>query len=264
MRRIVGALLTFAVAAACAPRDREIVLASTTSVDDSGLLEAILPAYHEAHPEYQVKVIAVGSGEALALAERGDADIVIAHSPDAEARFMEAGHGRARVALMGNDFIIVGPAPDPAQVRGLDAVEATGAISRARVSFVSRGDNSGTHARERSLLKQAGIAGDTTGAWYMSIGQGMGEALRVASERQAYTLSDRATFTALRANLQLDVLVEGDGLENVYSVITTVRGRNHDGADALASWLTGRDGQARIGAFGRERFGRALFEPLAH
>lgn len=255
--------LSIAVVAACAPRDREIVLASTTSVDDSGLLEALLPAFHEAFPQYQVKVIAVGSGEALALAARGDADLVIAHSPAAELRFMNEGHGRTRTELMRNDFVIAGPADDPAQVRGLPARDALRAIAAARVPFVSRGDNSGTHARERALLQDAGIAGDTAGGWYMSIGQGMGEALRVASERQAYTLTDRATYLALRENLQLDVLVEGGGLENAYAVITTARGRNQEGANELASWLAGRAGQAHIAAFGREQFGRSLFEPRA-
>ena len=208
-------------------------------------------------------MIAVGSGEALALAARGDADLVIAHSPAAELRFMNEGHGRTRTELMRNDFVIVGPADDPAQVRGVPAHDALRAIAAARAPFVSRGDNSGTHARERALLQAAGIGADTAGGWYMSIGQGMGEALRVASERQAYTLTDRATYAALRENLQLDVLVEDGGLENVYAVITTVRGRNQQGADALASWLAGRVGQAHIAAFGREQFGRSLFEPRA-
>ena len=267
MRRSGGALLILAVVAACAPRDREIVLASTTSVDDSGLLDAILPAFHEAHPEFQVKVIAVGSGEALSLAARGDADLVIAHSPAAERQFMADGHGRARTPLMRNDFVIVGPEADPAGVgcaasAGVPA-DAMRAIAGQRAPFVSRGDHSGTHARELELFADAGVDVDPAAGWYMAIGQGMGEALRVASERQAYTLTDRATYLALRDNLMLAVLVDGGGgMENEYSVIVSSRGRNREGADALATWLSRDEGRMLIGAFGRERFGRALFDAV--
>lgn len=250
------------LAAACTPREREVILACTTSVEDSGLLDSLLPAYGEEHPGYDIKVIAVGSGEALALAERGDADVVISHSPAAEERFMEAGHGRTRTEIMANDFVLVGPASDPAGVRGQPVTDALVTIARSEAPFVSRADDSGTHTRERGLWNEAGL--EPSGGWYMEIGQGMGEALRVASERAGYTITDRATFLALSHSLLLDVLVEGDeGLRNVYSVITTTRGRSREGADRLAAWLAGDDGQRLIGAFGREDFGRSLFEPLA-
>lgn len=251
----------FLFAAACQPREREIILACTTSVEDSGLLDALLPAFSTQHPEYTVKIIAVGSGEALALAERGDADIVISHSPAAEQRFLTGGHGRERIEIMANDFVIVGPAADPAGIRGLPVGEALRRMADTEAPFVSRADDSGTHTRERSLWRDAGI--EPSGSWYMEIGQGMGEALRIASERAGYTISDRATYLALSHSLELDVLVEGDaGLRNVYSVITTTRGRNRRGADALAAWLSSAEGQSRIGAFGAEEFGRSLFEPL--
>ena len=175
---------------------------------------------------------------------------------------MAEGHGRERTAIMANDFVLVGPAADPARVRGQLVTDALRSIARAAAPVVSRADDSGTHARERSLWREAGV--EPAGTWYMEIGQGMGEALRIASERAGYTISDRATYLALSRSLLLDVLVEGDdGLRNVYSVITTARGRNRTGADSLAAWLAGADGQRRIGAFGAEQFGRSLFEPLA-
>ncbi len=238
------------------------MLASTTSVEDSGLLETLLPAFHDSYPIYHVKVIAVGSGEALALGARGDADVVIAHSPDAEERFLAEGHGRARMAIMRNDFVLAGPSSDPAGTHGMALLPGLRAIAAARAPFVSRGDDSGTHVRERALWAAAGMAPDTS-SWYMAVGQGMGEALRIASERAAYTLTDRATYVALRASLMLGILIDGDQeLDNVYSVMTTSRGRNHAGADALAAWLTTEQGQTLIGSFGTERFGRRLFEPM--
>ena len=262
MRQALLGACILVLAAACSPREREVILACTTSVEDSGLLDSLLPAYDEQHPGYNIKVIAVGSGEALALAERGDADIVISHSPAAEERFMEAGHGRERTAIMANDFVLVGPASDPAGVRSLPVKDALVTIAQAEAPFVSRADDSGTHTRERGLWNDADL--EPSGGWYMEIGQGMGEALRVASERAGYTITDRATFLALSHSLLLEVLVEGDeGLRNVYSVITTTRGRSHEGADRLAGWLSGDEGQRLIGSFGREEFGRSLFEPLA-
>lgn len=264
MRRYGATVLAFAVATACSPRDREIVLASTTSVEDSGLLDALLPAFDQAHPGYQVKIIAVGSGEALELGARGDADIVISHSPAAEQRFMAEGAGRERRVIMANDFVLVGPAADPAGIRGTSVSEALRAIAAARAPFISRGDDSGTHVREQTLWTEAGGIPDDTMSWYMSVGQGMGSALRIASERAGYTLTDRATFMSLAETLLLEILVEGDaGLENVYATLTTTRGRNAEGADALADWLASETGQARIGAYGVDRFGRPLFEPRA-
>ena len=257
---MLGALV--ALTLSCAPGDGEVVLACTTSVEDTGLLDALLPAFRKAHPGHAVKVLAVGSGEARSLGQRGDADIVIAHSPEAEARFMAAGAGRRRTALMTNDFVIVGPPDDPARIRGRYLMPAMRVLATAGEPFVSRGDDSGTHARELSLWKLAGVAPDTAGGWYMPVGQGQAEALRIASERQAYTLTDRATFRALYDRLELDVMVEGEEpLENVYSVITTTAGRNYEGADALARWLVGEQARSMIAEFGRERFGASLFQP---
>lgn len=165
---------------------------------------------------------------------------------------------------MANDFVLVGPAADPAGIRGTSVSEALRAIAAARAPFISRGDDSGTHVREQTLWTEAGGIPDDTMSWYMSVGQGMGSALRIASERAGYTLTDRATFMSLAETLLLEILVEGDaGLENVYATLTTTRGRNAEGADALADWLASETGQARIGAYGVERFGRSLFEPRA-
>jgi tungstate transport system substrate-binding protein len=247
----------------CSPRPSEIILASTTSTEDSGLFEAILPAFRGAHPEYRVRVIAVGSGEALRLAANGDADVVLAHSPRAEEEFMAAGHGESRRPVMYNDFVIVGPAEDPARVCGfLDAPSAFACIARHGLPFISRGDDSGTNARERELWSAAGL--EPSGDWYREAGQGMGAVLMMASERGAYTLSDRGTFLSLRDRLRLEVVVEGDPrLRNQYSVIVVRDASNLEGARAFAEWMTSTAGQEAIGAFGVERFGRALFVPNA-
>ncbi|UCC73874.1 MAG: substrate-binding domain-containing protein [Gemmatimonadota bacterium] len=247
----------------CTSRPSEIVLASTTSTEDSGLFEAILPAFRRAHPDYRVRVIAVGSGEALRLAGRGDADVVLAHSPRAEQEFMAAGHGESRRRVMYNDFVIVGPADDPARVCGfLDAPSALACIAENGLLVISRGDDSGTHARERELWSAARVA--PSGDWYREAGQGMGAVLMMASERRAYTLSDRGTYLSLRDRLALDVVVEGDPrLRNQYSVIVVRGASNAEGARAFADWMTGVGAQRLIGEFGVERLGQALFTPNA-
>ncbi len=248
---------------ACAGGPQEIVLASTTSTEDSGLFEALLPAFRRAHPEYRVRVIAVGSGEALRLAARGDADVVLTHSPRAEAEFMAAGHGESRWPVMFNDFVIVGPEDGPASAcPQADAAAALGCIARAGALFISRGDDSGTHARERELWSAAGL--EPGGSWYREAGQGMGAVLMMASERRAYTLTDRGTFLSLQDRLRLSVRVEGDPrLRNPYSVTVVRAASNLTGARAFARWLTGREAQRLIGDFGRERFERPLFTPDA-
>ncbi len=245
----------------CIRHPTEIILASTTSTEDSGLFEAILPTFRRAHPDYRVRVIAVGSGEALRLAARGDADAVLVHSPRAEEEFMAAGHGESRRPVMYNDFVIVGPSEDPARVSDfLDAPSALASIARQSSLFISRGDDSGTHARERELWSAVGL--EPSGDWYREAGQGMGAVLMMASERRAYTLSDRGTYLSLRDRLQLDVLVEGDPrLHNQYSVIVVRDAANIEGARTFTDWITSAAGQETIGAYGVEEFGMPLFVP---
>lgn len=239
-----------------------LILASTTSTEDSGLLSVIRPAFSRAHPEYRIVVIAVGTGEALAMGERGDADVLLVHAPAAESLFVARGHGTERREVMYNDFVVVGPAADPAGVRGLGAVEAVGRIAAARAPFVSRGDDSGTHKRELLLWHAAAI--EPAGSWYLSAGQGMGEVLRIASERHAYALTDRGTYLFLGSQLGLEVLVEGSAeLLNTYGVIPVAGGPRLAGARVFMEWITGPEGQALIGEYGAARFGRPLFVPSA-
>ncbi|MEE9133814.1 MAG: substrate-binding domain-containing protein [Gemmatimonadota bacterium] len=247
----------------CDAGPREIVLASTTSTEDSGLFEELLPAFQRAHPEYRVRVIAVGSGEALRLAARGDADVVLAHSPRAEEEFMAAGHGESRRQVMFNDFVVVGPEDDPAGICGfLAAASALACIASSGALFISRGDESGTHARERDLWAEAGL--QPRGDWYLEAGQGMGAVLMMASEKGAYTLSDRGTYLSMQDRLQLDVLVEGDpALRNQYSVIVVHDASNLAEARIFAEWITAPPAQALISEFGVGRFGRPLFSPSA-
>jgi tungstate transport system substrate-binding protein len=205
----------------------------------------------------------VGWGFALRLAGGGDADVVLVHSPRAEEEFMAAAHGESRRRVMYNDFVIVGPAEDPASVCGsLDAPPALACVARHGSPFISRGDDSGTHARERELWSAAGE--EPSGEWYREAGQGMGAVLMMASEKRAYTLSDRGTFLSLRDRLRLEIVVEGDPrLRNQYSIIVVRDASNLEGARVLADWITSAAGQEAIGEFGVERFGRRLFVPNA-
>ena len=263
LNRLLVIALALGSALSCANEPQEVVLASTTSTEDSGLFEVLIPAFQRACPEYRIRVIAVGSGEALRLASRGDADVVLTHSPRAEEEFMEEGHGLERRRVMYNDFVIVGPPNGPAEhCAGEDAASALGCIAEVRAPFVSRGDDSGTHARERRLWHAAGV--QPAGDWYIQAGQGMGAVLMMASEKGAYALTDRGTFLSLRDALELVVLVEGDeALRNQYTV-TTVRGAAvPEGARAFAEWIVSEDAQRLIGEYGVERFGRRLFTPNA-
>lgn len=245
--------------------ERSLILATTTSTQDSGLLEELLPAFTR-DTGWQVKTLAVGSGQALELGRRGEADVLLVHSPAAEEKFVAEGTAGSRRLVMHNDFVLVGPAADPAGIRGAPSVEAMGRIAAAQVVFVSRGDESGTHAREKELWTKAGIK--PAGGWYQSTGQGMGATLRVASEKAGYTLCDRATYLAQRDSLQSEVLSEGDpSLLNVYHVIEmTQRAGDRvqpDGAAAFASWITSPPAQQLINQFGQAEFGRPLFTPDA-
>ncbi|NPV60057.1 MAG: solute-binding protein [Actinobacteria bacterium] len=240
----------------------ELILATTTSVLDSGLLDALIERFEKSHP-YRVKAVAVGSGAALLMARQGEADVTITHEPKAEVEFMQAGFGESRREVMHNDFIIVGPSDDPAGIRGMaDAAEAFTRISRSGASFLSRGDASGTHAMELSVWERAGIL--PAGDWYRESGQGMGYTLRLAEEEGAYTLSDRATFVVLDEALDLEVMVEGDpGLLNVYSVIVTnpalFPDANVEGAREFAAFLFEKGTGDLIRDFGVDRYGRHLF-----
>jgi tungstate transport system substrate-binding protein len=239
--------------------EQSLILATTTSTEDSGLLDDLLPVF-TAETGWAVKPIAVGSGAAIEMGRRGEADVLLVHSPAAEEEFVAEGTAGRRLLVMHNDFVLLGPEADPAGVRGLAVDEAMGRIAAAGAVFVSRGDESGTHAREKSLWEQAGIA--PAGAWYQETGQGMGATLRVAAEKAGYTLADRATHLAQPDGLA--VLVEGDaGLLNVYHVIemTTRAGERvqPDAATTFADWITGPVAQQRIEEFGRAEFGQALF-----
>ena len=245
---------------------RDVILATTTSTADTGLLDALGPLFKDA-TGYTLKPIAVGSGAALALGERGEADVVLAHSPAAEQTFMEEGYGSERRTVMVNDFVIVGPDDDPAGIRGNpSAVEAMRQIAASQSRFVSRGDDSGTNALELRLWKQAGI--EPAGGWYIESGTGMGETLTIANERSAYTITDRGTYLALRDRLELPILVEGDkALINIYHVITLnpANGPNINiaGGEAFAAFLLDPTTQEFIGKFGIEELGEPLFTPCA-
>jgi tungstate transport system substrate-binding protein len=250
-------------------QSNEIILATTTSTQDAGLLDSLLPVF-ERETGYRVKVVAVGSGQALALGRRGDADIVLAHAPDAERILADSGYLLRRRLVMHNDFLIVGPAADPAGVRGLTgALAAMRRIAAAGALFVSRGDQSGTNLLELKLWKLAAIEPPPGGGgWYLEAGQGMAATLQMADEKRAYTITDRATYLAWRDRLQLVPLAEGDPvLYNVYHVME-VNPRNAPrvnarGGRAMADWLVAPATQRLIGAFGTSRFGQSLFVPDA-
>jgi len=244
----------------------DITLASTTSTQDSGLFDVLIPAFEAANPAYKVKVVAVGSGEALNLGQNKDADVLLVHSPSAETSFVAAGFGTDRKPVMYNDFIIVGPAADPAKIKGdASSVDAFAKIAAAKSVFVSRGDTSGTYTKEASIWASATV--DPKGqAWYLSTGQGMGETLQVANEKHGYTLVDRATWlTNADKNPELTLLLEGETkLFNPYHVILIPGAKNAAGAKAFEDWIVGADGQKVIGEFGVAQFGQQIFVPNAN
>lgn len=252
------------LAAACGERERErVILASTTSTEDSGLFDVLIPAFEAADPRFAVVVIAVGTGEALAIGREKDVDVLLVHAPAAESAFVAQGYGTDRSPVMYNDYVIVGPSEDPAGVRGLDnATEALRRIAAAGTEFLSRGDDSGTHRKELDLWAQAGLS--PSRPWYREAGLGMGDVLRVAHERSAYTLTDRATFQFRQDRLSLEVLVEGDErLFNQYGVIPVAGANNVEGAQSFRDWITSAAGQTLIGRYGTERWDRPLFFPNA-
>lgn len=244
--------LTLVGSAIIAPAQERLRLATTTSVQDSGLMPYLLPHFEELC-KCKVDVIAVGTGQALKLGSNGDVDLVVAHDPQGERKFMDDGFGVNRKTFMFNDFVILGPAADPSRIHGIkEAAQALRKIGETGATFISRGDGSGTHAKEKALWQEAGIK--PAGPWYLEIGQSMGAVLTMANEKQAYALSDRATYIARMNQLKLQVLVEGDPkLLNYYSAIQVNSARlpavKSDLARRFINWLCSHEGQKLIGDY---------------
>ncbi len=248
-------------------QSRTIILATTTSTQDSGLLDLLIPIF-EKKTGYFVKTIAVGSGQAITMGQRGEADVLLVHSPEDEKKLVREGFGINPRLVMRNDFVITGPPEDPARIRGMkSAVESFKKIASAKSLFLSRGDHSGTHTKEKDLWRLAGIKPDGE-RWYQQTGLGMGQTLSVTAEKKGYTLADRGTYLALRKNLSLDILVEGDKiLLNIYHVIEVNPAKwskvNGAGAKAFADFFVSKETQEIIKTFGVDRYGSPLFFPDA-
>jgi len=248
-------------------QQKNIILATTTSTQDSGLLDVLLPIF-EKKTNYFVKTIAVGSGQAMAMGQKGEADVLLVHSPDAEKKFIAEGYGINRRLIMHNDYTIVGTSNDPSKIKGLkSSSEAFKKISSEKTLFMSRGDNSGTHSKEKAIWKVAGINPEGE-KWYQQTGLGMGQTLNVAAEKKGYTLADRGTYLALKKNLNLDILVEGDAiLLNIYHVIEVNPAKwpkvNVAGGKAFADFMVSKETQDIIKTFGIDKFGSPLFFPDA-
>jgi len=254
------------IAPAPARGGQPVILSTTTSTQDSGLLDVLVPLF-EKQTGYTVKTISVGTGQALALAAKGEADVCLVHAPDSEKKYVADGLLLNRRLVMHNDFLIVGPAGDPAKIKGMSsAVDALRRIAEAKATFVSRGDNSGTHQLEKKLWQEAKL--EPAGAWYLQAGQGMGATLSIASEKQGYTLTDRATFLAFTKRVQLVPLVERDRiLLNIYSVMEAnaakFPGVNAAGGKAFADFMVAKETQEVIRTYGVAKFGEPLFFPDA-
>ena len=259
---VLGAANVFA-----APKQKNIILATTTSTQDTGLLDVLIPIF-EKETGYFVKTIAVGSGQAMAMGQKGEADVMLVHSPDAEKKFIAEGYGINRRLVMHNDFIIVGPSTDPAKIKTVkSSAEAMKLIASANALFASRGDNSGTHAKEKTLWKKAEI-NPVGQKWYQETGLGMGQTLNVAAEKKCYTMADRGTYLAMKKNLNLDILSEGDAaLLNIYHVIEVNSAKwpkaNAEGAKAFADFMVSKKSQEIIKTFGVDKYGSPLFFPDA-
>ena len=266
---VLGAVLTLTLSA-CAPKptNPNLILATTTSLQDSGLLDVLIPLFEE-QSGYTVQTVAVGSGAAMQMGREGNADVLFVHSPTDEKTLMADGFGKERVLIAHNDYIIVGPEADLAAIKGLSPVDAFKAIYAAGSSFVARADKSGTSTKELGIWAKTDVnPAESKPAWYIETGQGMGPSLTIASEKAAYTLTDRATYLANKDALQLEILVEGDKtLLNVYHVITVNTEKwskvNYDGATAFLKFMTDPATQEVIGQFGVDKFGQPLFFPDA-
>ena len=267
---VTGLLLAMgALAAIQAPvtaQSSTVILSTTTSTQDSGLLDVLVPMF-EKQSGLTVKTISVGTGQALALAARGEADVTLAHAPALEKKYVEEGKMRNRRLVMYNDFVIIGPEDDPAKIKGMPkAGEALKKIAASGSRFVSRGDKSGTHVMERGLWKEAGIT--PAAPWYIESGQGMGATLGIANDRRAYTITDRGTYLAFQKRVSLPILVEKDRpLLNIYSVmeVNPANGPrvNAAGGKAFADFMLVPEVQAVIRTFGVDKYGQALFVPIA-
>ena len=248
-------------------QQKDVIMATTTSTQDSGLLDVLLPMFGK-KTGYFVKTIAVGSGQAMAMGQKGEADVLLVHSPEAEKKFVADAYGVNRRLVMHNDYIIVGPAGDPAKIKGMkQGTEAFKKIAAAGSLFLSRGDNSGTNSKEKAIWKASGTNPEGQ-KWYQQTGLGMGQTLNVTGEKKGYTLADRGTYLALKKNLQLDILVEGDAiLLNIYHVIEVNPAKfpkvNVAGGKAFADFMVSREAQDVIKTFGVEKFGSPLFFPDA-
>ena len=244
----------------------ELIVLTTTTTQDSGILKYLVEAF-EKRSGLKVKTIVAGSGDILKQGAQGEGDVLLTHSPEAEKEWMKQGNGTSRRLVMYNDFVIIGPPNDPAQIQGSLAGPALKKISEKKAIFVSRGDQSGTHVRELALWKRAGIDPKGQG-WYLSTGQGQGLTMDVASQRQAYALTDRGTYLVFEKRLGLKILVENDpGLYNIYHVMPVDAKKfprvNAKAAQAFADFLVSPEGQKTIGEFGKKEYGRSLFVPAA-
>lgn len=242
---------------------KELILATTTSTQDSGLLEVLQPMFEE-QSGYKVKTIAVGTGQALEMGTKGEADVLLVHAPDAEMELIDSGDAMNRKRVMYNDFIIIGPESDPAEIKGLEVKQAFEKIAASKATFISRGDDSGTHKKELAIWKSINVEPSAVDN-YLETGQGMGPTLNVAVEKLGYTLTDRATFLAQEKNLSdIALLVEGDeDLLNIYHVMQVNPEKhekvNSEGAEAFVEFLINDETQQIIGEFGKEEFGQSLF-----
>ncbi len=261
------ALLLVSAGPAAQAQEKTLILATTTSTQDTGLLDVLIPIF-EKKTGYFVKTIAVGSGQAMTMGQKGEADVLLVHSPAAEKKFMEDGFGVNRRLVMHNDFVIVGPSNDPAKIKGLkSAAEAFKKIASAQSLFISRGDNSGTHSKEKDVWKVAGVKVQGE-KWYQETGLGMGQTLNVAAEKGGYTLADRGTYLAFAKTLKLNILVEGDAvLLNIYHVMEVNQQKwpkvNLAGAKAFADFMVSKETQEIVRTFGVEKYGSPLFFPDA-
>ena len=248
-------------------QQKTVILATTTSTQDSGLLDVLIPMF-EKQTGYFVKTIAVGSGQAMAMGQKGEADVLLVHSPAAEKKFVAEGYGLNRRIIMHNDFIVVGSSEDPAKIKGVkSAAESFKKVAAGNALFLSRADKSGTHVKEMDIWKAAGINPEGQ-KWYQQTGLGMGQTLNVANEKNGYTLADRGTYLSLKKNLKLDILVEGDGiLLNIYHVIEVNPAKwpkvNVPGGKAFADFMVAKETQDTIKTYGVEKFGSPLFFPDA-
>lgn len=252
---------------ACKAEEKSFILATTTSTYDSGLLDYLLPHFKE-KTNIEVKVVPKGTGAAIELAKNGDADCLLVHAKSKEEAFIEEGFGLERFDVMYNDFVIIGPKGDPAGLKekaNSDPVQAFKLLSETGSTFVSRGDDSGTHTKEKAIWSEAGI--EPSGKWYVSAGKGMGDVIQMSEEMEGYTLTDRATYLSMKDKLNLEVVTEkNDILYNQYGVIRLNPDKNDvkkAEADEFIQWILGEEAQKLIAEYGKEKFGQALFTPNA-